>query len=157
MTNAVVVSRSDGLDETPGDDDFMAWVEAALAGRAARVEVVIRLVGVDESRELNQRYRDRDRPTNVLSFPAELPEVVTAELDCKPLGDLVICVPLVAEEAVERAISRAHHWAHLVVHGTLHLLGYDHVEDADAARMEAEEIAILAKQGIDDPYIDRRN
>ncbi|WP_224784701.1 rRNA maturation RNase YbeY [Marinihelvus fidelis] len=151
------VSRSEGLGETPDDGAFVAWVEAALAGRTDHAEVAIALVGAEESRDFNLRYRDRDKPTNVLSFPAELPEAVAAELDCRPLGDLVICVPLVGEEAAERAISPAHHWAHLVTHGTLHLLGYDHIEEADAARMEAEEIAILAGQGIDDPYIDRRS
>ena len=108
-------------------------------------------------RALNSRFRQIDKPTNVLAFPsydADLAELLE-EAGELPLGDLVICAPVVLREAAEQGKSADDHWAHMLVHGTLHLLGYDHVEAEDAARMEALETRILAAQGIGDPYRDR--
>lgn len=143
----------------PGEDDFRCWVEAALAqvatvAEADALELAIRIVGNDESRALNHDYRGKDQPTNVLSFPADLPEVVLAEIEQLPLGDLVICAPVVRREAGEQGKPVAAHWAHMTVHGVLHLCGHDHVEAEDAARMEPLEIAILARLGWDNPYDD---
>ena len=132
----------------PAQDDFRRWAEAALAGRRAEAELLIRLVDAAESRELNRRYRGKDRSTNVLSFPADLPSVVKSPL----LGDLVICAPLVAQEAREQGKDTEHHWAHLVVHGVLHLVGYDHQNETEAVTMEAAERKILAGMGLPDPY-----
>lgn len=137
----------------PAHGDFSRWAEAALAGRRAEAELLIRLVDEVESRELNRRYRGKDRPTNVLSFPADLPPVVRSPL----LGDLVICAPLVAQEAREQDKEAIHHWAHLVVHGVLHLVGYDHQNEAEAATMEAAEREILAGMGLPDPYQQEHN
>lgn len=134
----------------PAVASFRRWVEAALAGARHRqpAEVSIRIVGAREGRALNRQYRDKDYATNVLSFPVELPRGVTAPL----LGDLVICAPVVAREAREQGKQARDHFAHLTVHGILHLLGYDHLNDADAERMEALETRILATLGIADPY-----
>lgn len=157
MSAEVFIERVATTDDLPTDGQFQAWVASALGDGSGPFEVGIRLVDEVESQALNARYRGKDRPTNVLSFPAGLPESVLAEMDHHPLGDLVICVPLVGQEAGERSIPVLHHWAHLVVHGVLHLRGYDHVDADDAVHMESLEVTILAGLGIGDPYIDRRD
>jgi len=135
----------------PAEGDFHRWVEAALAGRRDEAELTIRLVDEDEGRELNRDYRGRDYATNVLSFPFETPP----GMDELPLlGDLVVCVPVVRREAAEQGKPEAAHWAHLVVHGSLHLLGYDHQEEAAAEAMETLETEILRRLGYPDPYQD---
>lgn len=125
---------------------FQKWAEAALQEDVAEdCELSIRLVDVAESAELNQTYRAKTGPTNVLSFPFDSPIPMEPIL----LGDLVICVPVVEKEALEQAKQAEHHWAHLVVHGCLHLLGYDHIENEQAEEMEAFEIEILQTLAID--------
>lgn len=133
---------------TPDDDAFCRWVGVALAGRRETAELTVRIVDEAEGRALNARWRGRDHATNVLSFPAELPPGVALPL----LGDLVVCAPVVAREAAEQGKAEADHWAHLVIHGTLHLLGFDHETDAEATVMEGLERALLAGLGIRDPY-----
>jgi probable rRNA maturation factor len=134
----------------PSPASFRHWVEAALAGARRRrpAELSIRIVGTREGRTLNRTYRDKDYATNVLSFPVDLPPGVRLPL----LGDIAICAPVVRREATEQDKAVADHWAHLTVHGVLHLLGYDHIEDAEAVRMEALETRILKRLGIADPY-----
>jgi probable rRNA maturation factor len=134
----------------PAAASFRRWVEAALRGAKRRkpVELAIRLVDVDEGRALNRDYRGKDYATNVLSFPAELPPGVLLPL----LGDLAICAPVVQREALEQGKRAKDHWAHLTVHGVLHLLGYDHLADDEAETMEALETRILAGLGIANPY-----
>ena len=134
----------------PSPASFRQWVAAALRGAKRRkpAEVAIRIVGAEEGQALNRDYRGKDYATNVLSFPAELPPGVDLPL----IGDLAICAPVVAREAAEQGKKPRDHWAHLTVHGTLHLLGYDHIEDAQAVTMEALETRILAGLGIADPY-----
>ncbi|KAF1009573.1 MAG: Endoribonuclease YbeY [Luteibacter sp.] len=141
-----VVSRK-GI---PAPASFRRWVEVALKGAKRRKasEVSIRIVEADEGQALNLQYRGRDYATNVLSFPVDLPPGVDLPL----LGDLVICAPVVTREAAEQGKKAADHWAHLTIHGTLHLLGFDHIEDAEAEEMEALETRILAGLGIADPY-----
>lgn len=138
----------------PGEADFARWCSTALqqAGYDKPAEITVRLVDADESRTLNHEYRDKDKPTNVLSFPSELPDFLQDQLDILPLGDLVICVPVVIAEAVEQGKDLQAHWAHLTMHGTLHLLGFDHIDDADAEEMEALEVAALSRLGIENPY-----
>lgn len=136
----------------PSAASFRRWVAAALEGRREEAGLAIRLVGADEGRELNRQYRGRDYATNVLSFPADLPEGLPPGIAPPLLGDLVICVPVVEREAREQGKPPAHHYAHLTVHGVLHLLGHDHEVEADAEAMEAAERAILAGLGIPDPY-----
>lgn len=113
-------------------------------------ELTVRIVSCQESQELNGQYRDKNKPTNVLSFEFDAPP----EIDINLLGDLVICADIVEQEAKQQNKPILHHWLHMLVHGTLHLLGFDHIKDEDAKRMEGLEIAILAKLDIDDPYKD---
>jgi probable rRNA maturation factor len=126
-------------------------VEVALKGARRRkaTEVSIRIVDAEEGQALNRQYRGRDYATNVLSFEADLPPGVNLPL----IGDLVICAPVVAREAAEQGKKANDHWAHLTIHGTLHLLGYDHIEDGEAEEMEALETRILKGLGIADPYL----
>ncbi len=134
----------------PASASFRKWVAAALVGarRRTRAEVSIRLVDADEGRTLNRIYRSKDYATNVLSFPAELPRGINLPL----LGDLVICAPVIAREALEQRKPVRDHYAHMSVHGVLHLLGYDHETEADAQIMEALERRVLAGLNIADPY-----
>jgi probable rRNA maturation factor len=136
----------------PAAASVRRWVAAALAGHRRAVELSVRYVDSDEGRALNRDYRGRDYATNVLSFPAELPPSVRSPL----LGDLVVCAPVVALEALGQDKPLAAHHAHLVVHGVLHLLGMDHERsEADAEAMEARERRILARLGLPDPYAER--
>ncbi|HEY0197197.1 MAG TPA: rRNA maturation RNase YbeY [Rhodanobacter sp.] len=134
----------------PSSASFRRWAEAALRGARRRkpAELAIRIVGTDEGRALNRDYRGKDYATNVLSFAVELPPGARLPL----IGDLAICAPVVQREAAEQGKSPRDHWAHLTIHGVLHLLGYDHIDDRDAESMEALEIRILAGLGIADPY-----
>ena len=116
-------------------------------------EIGVACVDLAESQQLNLQYREKDKPTNVLSFPSDIPEEVLSMLDALPLGDLVICIPVVLQEAVEQKKTAQEHFAHLLVHGVLHLLGYDHeTSDEDAEEMEGLEVEILAKLNIANPY-----
>ena len=138
--------EQDGL---PDAQQMLGWVEAALEAENRGVELVIRLVDEAESAELNDAYRAKSGPTNVLSFPFDMPPEVE---ETRLLGDLVICAPVVRREAIEQGKAETAHWAHLVVHGTLHLQGYDHQTEAGAAEMEGLERQILARLGYPDPY-----
>lgn len=148
----VSVTYATARKGVPSSASFRKWVAAALADRDAPAEMAIRIVAPDEGRELNRTYRGKDYATNVLSFPAELPEGLPEDVELPLLGDLVICAEVVAREAAEQGKRPADHWAHLTVHGTLHLLGWDHEADDEAEAMEAREREILAGLGIADPY-----
>jgi len=136
----------------PSAASFRKWAAAALAGRIREADLAIRLVDTDEGRSLNRHYRGKDYATNVLSFPAELPEGLPEGMRLPLLGDLVICAPVVAREAAEQGKPLNAHYAHLTVHGVLHLLGWDHEDDQEAEAMERLEREILAGLGIEDPY-----
>ena len=136
----------------PAAVSFRRWAAAALEGRIREADLAIRIVGSREGRALNRHYRGRDYATNVLSFPADLPEGLPEGVRMPLLGDLVICAPVVAREAKEQAKPLAAHYAHLTVHGVLHLLGWDHGDDVEAEAMEQLERGILAGLGIADPY-----
>ncbi len=155
MSVELHLSRTPGMSQRglPQRASFLQWVEATLrmARRRGNSELSIRLVDADEGHSLNRQYRQRDYATNVLSFPVELPAGIKLPL----LGDLVICAPVVAREALEQGKPLRDHHAHMTVHGTLHLLGYDHENDDDATRMESLERKILAALGIADPYLQR--
>lgn len=137
-------------EPVPAEDDIRNWIAAALESCDTRedIEVCVRLVDLDEMAQLNENYRGKQGATNVLSFPADLPD----ELSLPLLGDIVICAPVVRTEAQQQGKSSTAHWAHMTVHGALHLLGYDHIEEQDAVVMEALETAILAKLNFDCPY-----
>ena len=133
----------------PSIDQFQQWVTAALtAVTKEQFELTIRLVNTEESQQLNKQYRHKDKPTNVLSFPFEVPDGIDLNL----LGDLVICSQVVEQEAKAQNKLLIDHWAHMIIHGCLHLLGYDHINDKDALEMEMLEINILAKLSISNPY-----
>lgn len=125
-----------------------AWARAALGPRIGAVELAVRLVAPAEIRRLNRDYRGRDTATNVLSFPA----TVRGEVRPRPLGDVVICPAVLRREAREQGKRLRAHWAHLTVHGVLHLVGYDHEDEDDARRMERREIAVLRRLGFGNPY-----
>ena len=137
----------------PAAVSFRRWVAAALDSRIREADLAIRIVGNKEGRALNHHYRGKDHATNVLSFPAELPEGLPEGVRLPLLGDVVICAPVVAREAREQKKLLAAHYAHLTVHGALHLLGWDHDDDRDAECMEQLEREILATLGIADPYL----
>ncbi|WP_295937869.1 rRNA maturation RNase YbeY [uncultured Xanthomonas sp.] len=140
----------------PAAPSFRKWVAAALKSRIREADLAIRLVDDREGRALNQHYRGKDYATNVLSFPAELPEGLPKGVKLPLLGDLVICAPVVAREAAEQDKPLNAHYAHLTVHGVLHLLGWDHEDDKEAEAMEQLEREILADLGVSDPYAGER-
>ena len=146
---ALEVQYACTVSDVPDEASFRTWALAALGEDQACAELVIRVVEEAESRALNKRYRGKDKPTNVLSFPFEVPPGV----DIDHLGDLVICAAVVNREAADQRKPLAHHWAHMVVHGILHLRGYDHQDEQQASAMEALETEILEGLGIADPYI----
>jgi probable rRNA maturation factor len=148
----IVVSYATGRAGVPASSSFKRWAKAALADQVRDTELSIRIVGEDEGRALNRDFRGKDYATNVLSFPAELPEGLPERLRPPLLGDLVICAPVVVREAAQQRKTVAAHYAHMTVHGTLHLLGWDHEDDAEAEAMEAREREILAALQIEDPY-----
>ena len=163
MKLAVTVQMASSRRGVPHARNLTRWAEAACARQLPRVdselELTIRVVGAAESRRLNRTWRAKDKPTNVLSFPAAplapaddgVPPRFPAR-DYPELGDLAICAPVVAREAREQGKTAQAHWAHMVVHGVLHLLGYDHEDDRHAKAMEAREVKILAQFGYSDPY-----
>lgn len=149
MKNVVDIQNACDAQELPTDDLFQQWVDTTLASVTEQeFELTIRLVNITESQQLNKQYRQKDKPTNVLSFPFEVPEGIELNL----LGDLVICSSVVENEAKTQNKALFDHWAHMVIHGCLHLLGYDHINDTDANEMETLEIQILAKLFIANPY-----
>ncbi len=149
MSLQLEVQRESSASGQPDDLQLRQWAEAALSDRGdAPVELVIRIVDEAESQRLNLDYCRKDRPTNVLSFPFESPEVIALPL----LGDLVICAGVVTHEAAEQGKTLEAHWAHMVIHGVLHLLGYDHLDDAEAETMEQIEADLLARLDFSDPY-----
>ena len=141
--------------ELPTKEQFQLWVDTALAEVSSEpkqeFELTIRLVNNEESQQLNMQYRGKDKPTNVLSFPFEVPEGVELNL----LGDLIICIEVMKQEAQEQNKALFDHWAHLVIHGCLHLVGFDHISDTEAVEMESIETSILKKLGISNPYLEQ--
>lgn len=152
------VAAAAEVDAVPVAGFFEDWVVHVLratlyGGQSVRFELSVRLVGRDEMQALNREWRDRDAPTNVLSFPADLPLLpVDEDVAICVLGDLVLCPSIVEGEARAQGKASEHHWAHLVTHGILHLRGHDHETDAEAKAMEALEIRLLSERLIPDPY-----
>ena len=148
----VVVSYALPRAGLPAATSFRKWAAAALEGRIREADLAVRLVDAREGRSLNRHYRGKDYATNVLSFPADLPEGLPEGVRLPLLGDLVLCAPVVAREAREQGKPLAAHYAHLTVHGVLHLLGWNHEDEREAECMEGLEREILAGLGVDDPY-----
>lgn len=167
MSNIVYRDRA-STARCPGIKRLQQWVDAAVSGaQEAPASLTIRFVDAEEGRSLNHQYRGRDYATNVLSFvaePIELPEEFQADTletaletsdEPRYIGDLVVCAPVVEREAKEQGKTRDAHYAHMIVHGVLHLLGYEHEQPDEAEQMEALEIRILAKLGYSNPYSTR--
>ncbi|QCR36783.1 rRNA maturation RNase YbeY [Nissabacter sp. SGAir0207] len=155
MSN-VILDLQIACEETaglPAEADFQRWLDTVLPQFQEESEVTIRLVDEAESHELNLTYRGKDKPTNVLSFPFEAPPGIEMPL----LGDLIICRQVVEQEAKEQEKALEAHWAHMVVHGTLHLLGYDHIVDEEAEEMESLETEIMQGMGYPDPYLSEKD
>jgi probable rRNA maturation factor len=148
MRTRIGVQRASRGWAVPEGRALRRWARAALTGRRTEAALTVRIVGEEEGAALNARFRGKNGPTNVLSFASEGIEAI----DPAFLGDVVICAPLVIHEAHEQRKAVQAHWAHLVVHGVLHLLGFDHDRPAQAAQMEGLEIEILARLGFSDPY-----
>ncbi|MDN3609309.1 rRNA maturation RNase YbeY [Vibrio ostreicida] len=142
----IAVEQEKGL---PHFDDIQRWLSCAIKPFQAEAEVTVRIVDEQESHQLNHEYRGKAKPTNVLSFPFEAPPGIDIDL----LGDLVICRQIVEQEAQTQSKPLMAHWAHMVVHGSLHLLGYDHIDDDEAEEMESLETEIMQDMGFEDPYL----
>lgn len=142
----IAVENEQGL---PTEQDIQLWLNKTIPQFQENAELTVRIVDTEESHQLNHEYRGKDKPTNVLSFPFEAPPGIELDL----LGDLIICRQVVEKEAEEQNKPLLAHWAHMVVHGSLHLLGYDHIEDDEAEEMESLETEIMQAMGFEDPYI----
>lgn len=146
--NIIDIQRVCESPNQPSDKQLELWVNTVLANLDEEFEITIRIVDETESAQLNETYRHKKGATNILSFPFEVPEGIELNL----LGDLVICAPVLEREAIEQNKPLHNHWAHIVIHGTLHLLGYDHIENAEAEKMETKEINFLQTLSIPNPY-----
>ncbi len=149
MTIQVDVENVSGvMDGVPDTALITQWVSYALEGQRQQAILSVRVVDEQESEALNRQYRQQQKPTNVLSFPSDLPE----NFDPPVLGDLAICASIVANEALAQGKELQAHWAHMIIHGTLHLLGFDHGDDVEADLMEAREVVLLSHLGFANPY-----
>ncbi len=155
MTHVIDLQIACTATELPTEEQFQLWVDTALAEVSSNLsqefELTIRLVNAEESQQLNNQYRSKNKPTNVLSFPFEVPDGIELNL----LGDLIICIEVMKQEAKEQNKALFDHWAHLVIHGCLHLVGFDHISDSEALEMESIEITILEKLGVTNPYLEQ--
>lgn len=152
MAIELVIQDVSACPDKPEAAELHGWAEAACADLAGPLGLLVRIVDEADSQALNLGYRGKDRPTNVLSFPFEVPPGIPADLLEPQLGDLVICAPVVAREAKDQGKSLQAHWAHILIHGILHLRGHDHIQEAEAEAMEALEVRMLADLGFADPY-----
>lgn len=147
----LVIQNQQKDAELPLQENLQKWAAAALINDAD-VQVTLRIVDTEESQALNNEYRGKDKPTNVLSFPMDMPEEFLQVLDMNLLGDLVVCAAIVEQETAQQNKTADAHWAHMLVHGMLHLQGFDHIEDEEAELMEKQEISILKQLGFESPY-----
>ncbi|MDH5424461.1 MAG: rRNA maturation RNase YbeY [Gammaproteobacteria bacterium] len=150
MLDLVIQNQQHDI-ELPQQENLQKWAAAALIN-ADDVQVTLRVVDTGESRALNNEYRGKDKPTNVLSFPMDVPQEFLEVLDINLLGDLVVCAEIVEQEAAQQNKIAEAHWAHMLVHGMLHLQGFDHIDDDEAELMEKREISILKQLGFESPY-----
>ncbi len=148
MPLLVNIDNASNCDQVPDPADIRRWLAGAVSPHAPDAEISVRVVGIDEAAQLNLRYRNKSGPTNILSFVADLPDCVDSAL----LGDLLVCAPVVNREALEQRKTADAHWAHILVHGALHLLGYNHIENTEALVMETLETQILGELGFAPPY-----
>lgn len=147
---------AENIGDLPTQDSFLGWASAALdhldIDNSKEVSLCIRIVDENEISKLNQSYRNKSGSTNVLSFPQDIPEEISEAIQEKALGDILLCAPVIEREAEEQSKTSIAHWAHLTIHGVLHLLDYDHENTDEAEQMESLEIAILGQLGFANPY-----
>lgn len=155
MTYPVDLQPASDIPAPVPDTTLVQWVTSTLKAHVPAGEVTLRLVNPDEMIYLNHTYRAQNKPTNVLAFPASIPKNIV--LDCPFIGDVIICPAVLAAESTEQHKPLASHWAHIVVHGVLHLLGFDHQNEDDTRRMQTEEIRLLAQWEIDNPYLNEEH
>jgi len=148
MAVVIDIENNSDSEDVPEPSSMRCWLSAALPPEMTDAEICVQLVNEIEMARLNSQFRNKATPTNVLSFPAELPE----DIDIPLLGDIAVCTQVVNRESAEQGKSMNAHWAHMLVHGALHLLGYDHIEDSDAECMEALETDIITGLGFPPPY-----
>ncbi len=148
MSEWIIIQNASTAANVPAADDLKKWIKKGIQ-YTGKKEIVVRVVDGEEIKSLNAQFRDKPQETNVLSFPANIPEHLT---DTPVLGDIVICAPVVDQEALQQDKSLAAHWAHMLIHGVLHLQGYDHIESVEAEEMEALEGRLLGELGFADPY-----
>lgn len=153
MALDLTIQHASVIKDCPSQDQIQSWTTLALDQTYKTTEITIRIVDEKESADLNQRYRNKSGSTNVLSFPYEREEGENPKL----IGDIVICAPVVTQEATEQGKDILSHWAHMVIHGTLHLMGYDHINEHEAETMESIELGLMKKLGFADPYLERVN
>lgn len=149
LIDVQIASKEAGI---PSAEQMRLWCESSLSPEYSESEIALRIVDDAEMLELNSQFRQKEATTNVLSFPAELPYELPPELELNELGDIVICASVVKNEAEAQGKMAEAHWAHMVVHGTLHLQGYDHIDAKDADEMEALEDQIITGLGFPAPY-----
>lgn len=140
------------ISSAPNIFHLQRWINTTLENLVDTAELTVRIVEPDEIKSLNFQYRQKNKPTNVLSFPSEIPEELKTQIGCSEIGDIIICHEIIEKEAKEQHKTIEDHYAHMVIHGVLHLMGYDHIKQADADIMEPLEIKLLAKLHIDNPY-----
>ena len=145
------IQHACAAENLPSTAELQCWVDTALGHYQKDFELTIRIVEISESQALNHQYREKNKPTNVLSFPFEVPDGIELNI----LGDLIICIEVMKQEAQQQNKALFEHWAHLVIHGCLHLVGFDHINDDEAQEMESIEISILEKLGINNPYLEQ--
>lgn len=150
MNTMIDIQHASSLAPPIDDATLISWVNLTLTHENKMAELTLRFVNSEEIRLLNHRYRQQDKATNVLSFPSELPEDIALEANF--LGDILICPDVLLEESIRFSKPLTAHWAHIVIHGVLHLLGYDHIDEDDANKMQSLEILLLAQLNIDNPY-----
>jgi probable rRNA maturation factor len=148
--NTVEIQAVYSSPELPNEQQIQLWIDTVLVEMQQDTEIVVRIVDETESAVLNEQYRHKQGATNILSFPVEIPDSVTLEVNL--LGDLVVCAPVLAKEAQQQDKKLHDHWAHIIIHGVLHLLGHDHLDDAQAEEMESKEITLLQQLNIPNPY-----
>lgn len=153
--NLLITFENGSQRDVPDEERFKTWVMASISEltcEPSNSEVNLRIIDEDEMTRFNSQFREQQKSTNVLSFPADIPTELKLELEFNLLGDIALCAPVIERESAEQCKTLEAHYAHMCVHGTLHLLGYDHIEEEDAAQMEALEIKILNQLGYDNPY-----
>lgn len=151
MTISITIQNNSQAKDRPSEENLQTWIQTAIPEQTTQADITLRIIDIDEMTQLNTSYRSKPGPTNVLAFPYD-PDEAASDSETTLQGDIAICAPIVTQEATEQNKPLTAHWAHLTIHGTLHLCGYDHIDPNDADIMETLEIKLLKKLGFPNPY-----